>query len=1349
MTKHTNLALLCAVIVLGLLIPPALAVDTAPGTPQEFILPGGQEHPDVDGNMVVWENSLLGGSKDIYCMSTSGSGLRAITDDPASQERPSVSGDYVVWQDNRNGNWDIYLYSFSKDETTRLTNNTADQWLPVIYGNYVVWYDNRGGSTDICLYDIGAGKEKGLLGCNPYLGTEVTKFKPAVSAKYVAWEELGSGIWLYDIATKTKKAVSPSSMDQSWPSIAGDLIAWEDYRWGAAWESAIYLKDLNTNEERQLTTQSYEQVSPALSGSIIAWEDKRDGQWSIYMYDLSALPDGEEMSVPTTGGEQLYPTVSGNTIVWQKNRGEFANVCVYTYVPGEPVHTVARIEVEPTTATVEIGEFVKFNATCYDEEDNTMPDLKVTWSCSNTTVGFIDPGGYFNATAAGTATITAATAGISAQATVTVNAPELVLTTLEVVPPVATVAIGETREFTVACYDQFGNAMTGVPVTWASSNMTVGTVDESGTFTALAEGTADLTATAGGVSAKAIVTVTASELPVLTTVEVSPATVSVTVDDTVSFSATARDQFGNEMPGVAVAWTSSNETVGTIDADGVFTALATGTTTVTASADGVTGTADVTATAEAPIITSITVTPATATLEVNDLQQFTATVFDQFSNEMPGVAVAWTSSNETVGTIDADGAFVALAAGTTTVTASADGVAGTANITVAVEELALGKIVVSPFSVTLGIGDARQFDAIVFDQSGAIVPDAEVTWASNNETVGTIDATGVFTALADGTATVTASAGGVTGTAAVTVTAGEPVLTSISIAPSAITLAAGDTGTFTATCYDQDGYVMPDVGVTWACSDVDVGMIDADGSFVAFAAGTATVTASAEGVTGTAAVTVTGTSSGVVVSPSAVTLDAGDSRQFTATVYDTEGNVAPGVAVIWSCDDETVGTIGADGIFVALNEGTATITASADEASGTATVTVRPALPALARIAVSPSGFTIAAGNGMTLAATAFDRHGNAIPDVGVTWASSDETIGTVGADGVFVALSEGTTTITASAEGVSGITYVTVEPSLPVPTSIVIAPDTVTLKKGETRTFTATVIDQYGNVMDWVRVAWSCSDPHVGVADRNGLFTALAEGKANIRAFAGSLERTVAVTIAAAYTPAPSGGGGSGGGSSGPSFNAGTYQNLRSGETFTFSGITSSSVDSVSITAAGTIPNLMLTVKATSAPSAGQPPVGDVFEYIEITLNWANPQDIGSATVVFTIPADWLEEHGMAPEGVVLMRCVNGEWQSLETEVIGEENGNYRFQATTPGFSTFAIAAAPVNVNETEEPVPTLAEEETNVTANETVNATVEATTEPTTETTAAPTTAPATPLIYAPFLAPLAFLLWARRKN
>ncbi|MCM2466563.1 Ig-like domain-containing protein [Methanoculleus oceani] len=1445
MRKHAYLILLCAVVAIGLLMPPVMAVEMAPGSPQEFLFPGGNEHPAIDGNMIVWEYSLLNGPRDIYCMTTSGSDRRPITNDDASQERPSISGDYVVWQDDRNGNWDIYLYSFSTEETTQLTNDTGKQWLPVIHGNYVVWYDDSGGDTDIVLYDIGAGDVKATIDCNPELGTDTTKFKPAVSDEYVAWEEVDAGIQLYEIATGNRQAVSPSTMDQSWPSLCGDLIAWEDYRWGAAWQSAIYLKNIETGYESQLTELSYEQVSPTLSESIIAWEDKRDGLWSIYMYDL--VDGEEEMSVPTTGGEQLYPAVSGNTIVWQKNRNENAKLCVYTYVPGGPVQTVTEIDIEPSTATMEIGEELKFNATCYDQDGNIIPGLKVAWSCNNATVGFIDPGGYFNASAAGTATVTAATAGISATATVTVNAGEPVLDAIEVVPDGITLAIDGTQQFEATAFDESGKQMTGVEFDWTCSNETVGEIDGTGLFTAKAAGTATVTASADGKSGEATVTVTDEEL-VARSIEIDPPEATLAIGDTVTFEATVRDQFDNPIPGVAVTWTSDNATVGTIDESsglftahaagtatvtasagdlsetatvtvnaetpvepvldrievaptavtlaidgiqqfsatafddsgkqmtgvefdwscsdetvgevddtGLFTAKAAGTATVTASAGDASGTATVTVNAdepvepEEPVLTRITLTPPGATLDVDDIQRFMVIGYDQNDNVMPAGEITWACNGGPVGTVDGDGCFTALAAGTATVTATAGSCSAEATITVCEEEPALAKIAVVPFEVTLEEGDTLEFSAVAFDRFGDIVEDAGISWECSDSCVGTIDECGVFTALDGGTATITACAEGAEGTATVTVNCGDPVVTCIVITPAAITLARNDTAAFTATALDQDGCEMPDIEIEWECSDETVGEVDDTGFFAALAAGTATVTASAGGVAATADVEVTDDCSGVVVSPSAIILDPGDTRQFTATVYDLQDNA--GSIVAWSCSDPGVGEITDNGLFTAVCGGTTTVTATVDgeneTATGTATVTVRSTAPELTRIEVSPSDFCIPAGHSLTLTATAFDQYGYEMPDVIIDWESSDPCVGTIDlCSGVFTALEAGAVTLIASADGVSGSACVTVEPSLPVPACIEVKPATATIQTGETREFTATVFDQCENVMDWVRVRWSCSGDDVGTIDRAGLFAAFTEGSADVTACAGGVEGTASVTITASPTadptPKPTPNPGSkkrassdGGGYAPPSFFAGICENLKGGETHTFSGISVSSVGSVAITAADNIPKLLMTVKEAKCPNLAEPPCDRTYEYVEIALSWVSPNQIDNATMTFTVPAKWLEEHDMLPQDVRLMRYVDGGWQILETEVVGEENGKYRFRATTPGFSTFAIAAMPENMTVT-----------TTATGEET-NATATMTEEPTTEQTTAVPTTPAAPLVYAPLLAPLAFLLWGRRKN
>ncbi|MCK9306508.1 MAG: Ig-like domain-containing protein [Methanoculleus sp.] len=1287
MTKHTHLALLCAVVIIGLLTSPAMAVEAASG--EEIYRPfvNAQERPDIDGDMIVWEDDR-NGNKDIYFgtvdefrnkppLTTTHVGER-ITSDDASQEKPSISGDYIVWQDDRDGNWDVYLYQRSTGEETQLTNDTSDQWLPIVRGNHVAWYDDSSGSTNIVLYDITAKAVKATIDADAKttIPDGATGVKPALSEKYVAWiEEADERAWYYDIADETKMPVSETGLRHSWPSLYGSQIAWECYldRTGIQ-DPEIYLMDLDnpSGGEQQITNAPNYQVSPALSGSIIAWEDMQDGPRGIYMYDLAT--GGEEMSVfapEDVNDEQLYPATSGNTVAWQRGTGVNSNIYIFVYEPGAQVEpVVTTITVTPTTATLAIDETEAFTATVLDQDDETMTGIDVAWTSSNETVGTIDTTGTFTALAAGTADVTATAENVTGEATVTVTAgtpAEPVATSINVTPTTATLAINETVELSATVYDQFDEELPEAAVTWASSDETVGTIDEDGIFTAVAEGTTTVTATAEDITGEATITVNAEGPadPVATSIEVNPLTATVAISETRQFTATVLDQNDEPMTGVDVNWTSSDEAVGTIDADGIFTAVAEGTATITATTENITGEATVTVSTEAPIepvATSIEVNPLTATVAINETRQFTATVLDQDGNAMTGVDVNWTTSNETIGTIDDTGLFTAAAAGITAVTATAGDASASAAVTVNEEEPAepvLESIRITPSGATLAIGDTPRFIVTARDQDGAVMTGVNVTWTSSEPTVGTIDADGVFTALAEGTADVTATAENVTATATITVISNEPALASIAIAPSAITLGSGETATFTATALDQFGTDMTDTEITWTSSDETVGTIDADGVFSAVADGMTTITAAAGNITGTAAVTVTTASSGVAVSPSAITLDIGGSQQFTATVYDLEGNVTTGAEVTWESSDEAVGTIDANGLFSPLADGTATITATADNETGTATVTVE----------------------------------------------------------------------------------------SSSVATRIEIEPATATILPEETQAFTATVFDQRDNAMDWIRVTWSSSNPEVGTIDRAGLFEAFAEGSTDVTASAGDAAGTAAVTVSATVVPEPTpgNGGGGGGGDSSPTFSAGIRENLRSGETYTFSDISVTSVSSVNVTAASTIPKMMLTVKKAKAPSAAEPPTGDVYEYIEITPQWVGPNQIGNATVFFSVPAAWLESHNATAEDVVLMHYVNGTWEPLETGVIGEENGKYNFRATTPGFSTFAIAAAPVSV--------TASAEELNVTPEVTetpeVTGTPEETGNVTTEPTTVPATTPAAPLVYAPLLAPLAFLLWGRRKN
>jgi endoglucanase len=166
----------------------------------------------------------------------------------------------------------------------------------------------------------------------------------------------------------------------------------------------------------------------------------------------------------------------------------------------------------------------------------------------------------------------------------------------------------------------------------------------------------------------------APEQPVLTSIVVTPGTVSLEEGNTQQFTATGYDQNGDTIA-INPTWSTDG---GSIDVNGLYTASTAGTYTITAIDGSVNGTATVTISA-IPVLTTITVTPGTASIEEDQSVQFSAEAFDQFGAPY---ATSFTWSTDVNATIDQTGLFTSSTAGSYTVTASAEGVDGTASATV-------------------------------------------------------------------------------------------------------------------------------------------------------------------------------------------------------------------------------------------------------------------------------------------------------------------------------------------------------------------------------------------------------------------------------------------------------------------------------------------------------------------------------------------------------------------------------------------------------------------------------------------------------------------------------------------
>ncbi|HEX8698194.1 MAG TPA: hypothetical protein VF815_05115, partial [Myxococcaceae bacterium] len=365
------------------------------------------------------------------------------------------------------------------------------------------------------------------------------------------------------------------------------------------------------------------------------------------------------------------------------------------------------------------------------------------------------------------------------------------------------------------------------------------------------------------------------------------------------------------------------------------------TNTVRASSGNVSGFATVAV--QTGALATIELTPSTATLSINGTQQFTATGKDSAGNTV-SITPTWSVVNGG-GSINATGLFTAgTTAGTfaQTVRASSGTISATASVTV--NPGPVQTVAVSPASATLQVRGTQQFTATATDAWGNAVS-GTATWSVSSTTVGTIDASGVFTAgPTAGTypAAVIATLDGKSGSADVTLTAGN--LARIIVTPATVNLEPRGTYQFSAQGQDSDGNT---VAITPAWSIVnDAGSINQNGLFTATripGAYPESVVATAQGISGAASVTVVpGGIHRVVISPQDPTVAVRGTVTFTAKAFDAFDNELSPFAATWEIINGG-GTIDGSGVFTAGARGgrfADTVKATLGGKSATTSVTV-------------------------------------------------------------------------------------------------------------------------------------------------------------------------------------------------------------------------------------------------------------------------------------------------------------------------------------------------------------------------------------------------------------------------
>ncbi|WP_270355670.1 Ig-like domain-containing protein [Longicatena caecimuris] len=664
----------------------------------------------------------------------------------------------------------------------------------------------------------------------------------------------------------------------------------------------------------------------------------------------------------------------------------------------------------------------------------------------------------------------------------------------------ATLETGLTKKINASVYP------TGAydALSWTSSNPKVAQVSSNGTITAVASGSAVITAkTANGKTASVNVLV---KTP---TVKLSAISKTMYRGETTKLTATS----SNKKP---VSWTSSDPTIASVDSNGTIKTLKNGTVKISASANG--GKATCTITVKEPIQISAT------TSSIYRGKTTTLKAIPAYST-----TITWMSSNPLIATVSSNGVVTGKKAGTVTITAKAFGKSVAKTI----------KVVEPSLKVT---GSTSLYRGKTTTLKATTSYSTKVTWTSSKPSIATVSSNGVVTSKKAGTVTITAKAFGKSVTKTIKVV--EPSLK----VTGSTSLYRGKTTTLKATTSYS-------TKVTWTSSKPSIATVSSNGVVTGKKAGTVTITAKAFGKSVTKSIKVvepslkvtgstslyrgktttlkattsystkvtwksskpsiaTVSSSGVVTGKKAGTVYIyanayGKSVKYKLTIKEpalklnkSSSSIYKGktttlkattsyrTKVTWKSSNSSIATVSSTGVVTGKKAGTAYIYANAYGKSVKCKVTVKNPT-----ITLNKSKATAYAGKSYTLKATTSYR-------TKISWKSSNTKIATVDSKGMVKLKKAGKVTISATAFGKKVNCVLTVKnPTLKVSKASV----SIYRKKS----YTVKAIAVPGG-----KVSWSSSNKAIATVSSSGKITGMKKGTAYVYAKIHGLKKTIKVIV-------------------------------------------------------------------------------------------------------------------------------------------------------------------------------------------------------------------------------------------
>lgn len=893
----------------------------------------------------------------------------------------------------------------------------------------------------------------------------------------------------------------------------------------------------------------------------------------------AVMSDGTTTDVTSdatfASGDTSLATVSGHTVTGLK-AGVVSITATYktktvtatVTVTSSPLQSISIDGVAPVT----VGQSILLTATGIFA-NGTKQDISAvaTWTSSDNTLAKVAVDSATGQAkvqgfAAGTVTISASFQGVSAKSDVTVTAASL--KRIDITPAQINLQRGLSQTFqATGTYDDGTVGDLTSQATWATSNNAIATVtsDPSGvTVKAVGAGTATISATLGNIGGKASVTVTT---PNLIAIKVTPATWSPNVGGTQAFTAMGGYDDGTTADiTLSATWSSANPTTVSISnaagEKGQATALAAGNTQIQASLAGQVASALVTVSAS-PLV-SIDISPSPLYLVVGLKASLVAMgTYQNGTKQDLTSMVAWTTSDSKIATVsnaaDTTGQVTGVAIGPTTIIAVYGAIAG--KVPVTVSNATLSGIDIQPVTSSIAAGNTQQFTAIgYFDNGNKADITTQVTWTSSTITVAEVSNAagnnGLASGLVAGNATIYASMSGVQGKATLTVTA--PQLSSIMVTPTSANIAVKGTANLTVTAVYQNGTTAPVAG-TWSSSDTRIATVAAaaggrrGATVTGVSAGSATITATYQGKTDTALITVTAAATvvGLTVTPSnPASILVGATQPFQANAVYSDGTTTNVTnTASWTSSDAKVASVsntaggggpgapgGGRGMATGIGAGTTTITATYSGFSATASLTVRAASPVALLVTPETASIRINGTQQYTALVSLDDGTTQTVTN-SASWTTSRGTVASItsngggggfpgggGGRGLATGLSAGTVTVTATYSGFTATATLTVTAAQP--NGLLITPPAPTIQVGQNQALTAMITYDDGTTATATSATWSSSAPSIATVSTAGgggpggpgnggtSVTAISVGNASVTATYSGLSATAAITV-------------------------------------------------------------------------------------------------------------------------------------------------------------------------------------------------------------------------------------------